>query len=118
MAVGVVDALEPVEVQEAHGERDAVALAALDLAADVQVQIAGVEQAREVVGDGELLRTLEQDRVLDGDGAGLDEGEQQLQIGLAELAPALVDDLHHADGTAARDERSAEHGTGLELRGG
>jgi hypothetical protein len=63
-----------------------VALAALDLSPDVQVQVARVEEAGEVVGDGELLRALEQDGVLDGDGAGLDERQQQLEIALGELA--------------------------------
>ena len=87
MPVRVVDALEAVEVQEDHGERDAVALAALDLAPDVEVQVARVEQPGEVVGDGELLGALEEDGVLDGDGAGLHQGEQQLEVGLGELAP-------------------------------
>ena len=110
--VRVVDALEAVEVQEDHGERDAVALAALDLAPDVEVEVARVEELGEVVGDGELLGALEEDGVLDGDGAGLDQGEQQLQVGLGELPAQLVDDLHHADGAPARDEGRAEDGAG------
>ena len=61
--------------------------------ADVEVQVARVEELGEVVGDGELLGALEQDRVLDGDGAGLDQGEQHVEVGLGEAAPQLVDDL-------------------------
>ena len=115
VAVRVVDALEAVQVQEDDRERDAVALAALDLAADVDVQVARVEELGEVVGDGELLRALEEDGVLDGDGAGLHQGEQHLQVGLGELAPQLVDDLHHPDGAPAGDEGRAQDGAGPEL---
>ena len=115
VAVLVVDPLEAVEVQEDHGERDAVALAALDLAAEVDVQVARVEELGEVVGDGELLRALEEDRVLDGDGAGLHQGQEHVEVGLREAAPQLVDDLHHADGVAAGDEGRAQDGAGLEL---
>jgi hypothetical protein len=47
--------LKAVEVEEDDREGDLVALAALDLAADVEVQLARVEELRQVVGDRELL---------------------------------------------------------------
>jgi len=47
-----------------------VALAALDLPPEVEVQVARVEEAGEVVGDRELLGPLKEDRVLDGDRRG------------------------------------------------
>ena len=84
----VVDALEAVQVEEDDRERDAVALAALDLAPDVEVQVARVEELGQVVGDGELLGALEQDGVLDGDGAGLHQRQQQVEVGLGEAAAA------------------------------
>src|SRR3970040_808999 len=60
--------------------RDPVALAALDLAAQVEVQVARVEQPRQVVGDRELLGALEEDGVLDRDRAGLDEGQHEGEV--------------------------------------
>ena len=86
----VVDALEAVEVQEDHRERDAVALAALDLAAEVEVQVARVEELGQVVGDRELLGALEEDRVLDGDRAGLDQRQHQLRSARVKRPPSLL----------------------------
>ena len=116
VAVLVVDPLEAVEVEEDHRQRDAVALAALDLAAEVEVQVARVEQPREVVGDRELLGALEQDRVLDRDRARLDERQHAARGPVCVKRPAeLVDDLEHADRAPARDERGAQDRARLEL---
>src|SRR4051794_40448903 len=116
MPVLIVHAFESVEVEEDDRQRDAVALAALDLASDVQVQVARVEELGEIVGDRELLRLLEQDRVLDGNGARLHERQQDVEVAVGEPAAQLVDDLDDTDRAAARNERGAKDRTGLELR--
>ena len=50
MAVGVVDRLEPVQIQKDHGERAAAAPAPGDLAFEQEVGLAAVEQACQIVG--------------------------------------------------------------------
>ena len=93
-----------------------MALAALDLAAEVEVQVARVEEARQVVRDRELLGALEEDGVLDRDRAGLDEGQHEGEVVAGEAAAELVDDLEDPDRPPARHERRAEDRPRLELR--
>ena len=58
VALGVVDALEVVEVEDHGAERVAVAAGAGDLLADAQLHRAVVEDARERVGAGDVLDVL------------------------------------------------------------
>src|SRR2546426_9871899 len=61
MAVGVVDRLETVEVEEDDRDRLPVALRPLDLPSEKRVQIARVVEARRVVGHRQLLQPLEEE---------------------------------------------------------
>src|SRR5258707_7194978 len=60
VAVGVVDFLEAVEVQEENGEGAAVAIGALGFGFENVQQAAGVGEPRERVADGEMTHLLEE----------------------------------------------------------
>ena len=81
MAVGVVDALEVVDVEHDQAHPRAAALGSLDLVGDDLLEAAVVEQAGQLVGDRLALDRVVQVRVLDRD-AGL-AGEVAEQLALA-----------------------------------
>jgi hypothetical protein len=115
VSILVVDPLEAVQVEEDDRERDAVALAALDLPAQIEVQVARVEELGQIVGDGELLGALEENRVLQSDRARLDQGQHEIEVGAGEPPLTLVDDLEDADCPPPRDEGRAQDRAGGEL---
>jgi hypothetical protein len=67
VAVGVVDALEVVEVEEEQRQVLALLAAAADLLGKRDVEVAVVEQAGEVVALGDLLGLTGVEHVLDRD---------------------------------------------------
>ena len=81
---------------------------------EIDVEVAGIEQLGEIVGDRQLLGLLKQERVLDRDGGGLDQHQQHVEVAAREVAPGAVEHLHDADDATARDERGAQHRPGLE----
>ena len=80
MAEAVVDQLEVVEVEHDEPDGRAEALRALDLARELLLELAAVEQLRERVGLGLLLDQPVQAGVLDRDGALADERADALGV--------------------------------------
>ena len=80
MAEAVVDQLEIVEVEHHEPDRRAEALRALDLARELLLELAAVEQLRQRVGLGLLLDQPVQAGVLDRDGALPDERADALGV--------------------------------------
>src|ERR1051325_8554050 len=63
MAVDVVDLFEPVEIDKKQRQRPAIADGALRLFAKDLVEVARVEELREIVGDRERLRARDAARM-------------------------------------------------------
>jgi hypothetical protein len=107
VAVRVVDGLEMIEVDEHERKFVAVALRAVDLRLQNEIQVPRVVQAGAIVGDGELVDALHVARVFQGDGGEIRQGFEQRQVALLKSLPAhAVDQLDDAEAMFAE-----AHGT-------
>ena len=99
VAVGVVDLLEVVEVDEEQAEAClGDGCGELDLLVQQGVEVAGVEEAGAVVGDGELVDELDRAGILDGDGGVVAEDAQEGDGVLALQVELGVEELDDAEG--------------------
>jgi hypothetical protein len=109
MAMAVVDALEPVQVDKQQRQRSAAARRSFRLAPQHLEQVPRVVQLRQIVRDGERFRALHPQRVLEGNGAGRNPGEQHVDRRGRQFRSGLrrhtIDRDDGADGAAAALER-------------
>ena len=105
MAVGVVDILEAIEVKEGEADRCALDSDALEFTIEYMVEVAGVEEASAVVGDGELLDAGDVVSVFDRDGGVVGEDVEKSNGVVVHLVGAGIDDLDNAVGSLAAAER-------------
>ena len=118
VAVAVVHPLEVVEVEEDHRYRVPEAGRAHHLLLQRPLQMARVEQSGVIVEDGQLLHLVEVARVLDGDGAELGDGAEDLQVFVVKGAVVgAVHQLDHAQRPVLEGERHAEDRFGVEAGG-
>ena len=96
VALGVVDALEVVEVQDHGAERMPVTARAGDLLADAQLHRAVVEDARQRVGAGDVLDVLERLRVAAGDGGEAGDRLERAQVLVLDVAAGRPRHLERA----------------------
>ena len=97
VAVGVVDVLEVVEVEQHEAQRLAEALGALDLGGHGLLEAAAIEQAGQLVGHRLALDRLVQADILDRHRRLLGEVVEELALGRAEgaVAPRHRDDARY-----------------------
>ena len=116
--VGVVDALEVVDVEHDQPELVAEAPRALDLGRDDLLEAAVVEQAGQLVRDRLALDLLVQVDVLDRDRGLVREVLEQLALALAErpAGPGDRDHAEHAVLGLGRRERARERVRARDLR--
>ena len=100
VAVGVVDALEVVDVEHDQAHVAAEALGALDLLEDDLLEAAVVEEAGQLVGDRLALDRLVQVDVLDRDAGLLGEVGEQLALAGGERRRCARDGEHAEDAAA------------------
>ena len=109
VAVGVVDALEVVEVHDDDAERAARGGGGLDLAPQALLRAAMVEQPGEAVGGGLVAQVLALARRLVGErghrGEALD--ERDLGVGVPAVHADAVD-VQRADDAVVREQRHAD----------
>ena len=124
VAVSVVDVLEVVEVDEgeAEGDGDWIGLGARGrslgefyLLLEHGVEVAGVEEAGAVVGDGELVDEVDGACVADGDGGVVAEDAQEGDGVFAEEIELGVEELDDAEGFLARADGDACDGVDVEV---
>src|SRR6185312_6544492 len=116
VAMRVVDLLEAVEVKEEQAELVRGILAMLgQLLVEQRVEMARVEQAGAIVGDGELVDALDGAGVLDGDGGVVAEQAQKADGILAQQIELAVEQLNDAEGLVAGAYRHARDGLDVEL---
>ena len=115
MSMRVVDRLEVVEVDEDHAELVAEARRAVDLGFKGFVQMARIEQARAIVGDGQFLNLLDRPRILNRN-RGIVAQRLQKEHLLLSQAHVGVDQLDHAQYAVFRAQRHADDRAGLQLR--
>ena len=65
-----------------NGEFESIAVRAVDLRVQHEIQMPRVVQAGAIVGDGQLVDALHVARVFDGDGGVVREGFEQRQVAL------------------------------------
>src|SRR3972149_5629303 len=117
MAVLIVDTLETVEGEEDEGQRGLLLAGSIDLFSQTDIQIVGVVELRQVVGNSQLLRPLKEKGVLQGNSRRLDEGEKQIQIPFRESTPrGAIQNLHHAYRRSSGDQRGTENRASAQLR--
>ena len=121
MAVTVVDRLETVEVEEQKRQRTPAPGGALGFAPENQVQIAGVVQARQVVGNRQRFRLLQGQRVGEGEGRWLQHRTERQDDRCSERGGARrgrgVETDEHAHRAVAADQRKRQRGPGGAGRG-
>src|SRR6185369_3641850 len=100
------DGLEAVEVDEEKAEL----LALGHLLVEHGVEVAGVEEAGAVVGDGELLDEGDGAVVLDGDGGVVAEDAEEGDRVLGEEIELAVEELDDAEGLVAGADGHASDG--------
>ena len=112
VAVGVVDLLEAVQVDEEQRQRPAAAHRALGFLAKRVVQVPRVVELGQVVGDRQRLGASDAERVRQRIGRRLEQADDR--VGQARrhdrqpARPATVDADQDADDRAVGDERPAE----------
>ena len=79
VAVGVVDRLEAVQVEEQHRQRPLAAHGALGLLPQHLVEVARIRQQRQVVGHRQRLGALQRQGVVEGDGRDLEHRPERQQ---------------------------------------
>ena len=116
VAVGVVDLLEVVEVDEQQAELvAAIGCRDRDLFVQQGVEVARVEEAGAVVGDGELVDQLDRARVLDGDGGVVAENAEEGDGVLAHQVELAVEELDDAESLVSGADRDAGDGLDVQL---
>ncbi len=117
--MGVVDLFEVVEVDEEQAEAGlGDGCGQLDLLVQQGVEVACVEEAGAVVGDGELVDELDGAGVLDGDGGVVAEDAQEGDGVLALQVELGVEELDDAEGFVAGTDGDAGDGADFEFRMG
>ena len=111
VAVGVVDRLEAVEVDEQQRQRAAVAVDQLQLAVERLVEVAEVVERRDLVGDRHLARLLQQAHVLEGERHGVGQRLQPRERARRRRPLGLrAAEREHADRVLARAQRQQHVG--------
>ena len=82
MPVRVVHHLEAVEVDEDQRKFKSVAVRAVDLRIQHEIQVPGVVQAGAIIGDGQLVNALHVPRILDGDRGVVGQRFEQSEVAL------------------------------------
>ena len=115
--MGVVDALEVVDVEHDQAELVAVAAGALDLGGHDLLEAAVVEEAGQLVGDRLALHGLVQVDVLDRDARLVGQVGEQLALAVRERAVAARhrDDADHLVAVLGRAERRGERAGAADL---
>ena len=108
MAVGVVDLLELVDVEEGHRQRRLAPLGTRDLLLEAVVEVAVVVDPGEGVGVRGLLEALVHVRDVDGRRDLRADGLHEREVALPERADRTVREDEHADRASAGDERHDE----------
>ena len=115
MAVGVIDVLEMIEIDEDHAEFVFEAGRAIDFRLQRLVQVPRIVEAGAVIGDGQLLDLLDGAGVVDGDGGIIAERLQKEHFGVAEIIEHAIDQLDDAQGAVLGAQRYAHYRAGLPL---
>ena len=121
VAVGIVDVLEVVEIEEAEAEvrldGEHLGVGGFgDLLLELGVETARVEQAGAVVGDAEVVDELDVASVLERDGGVVAEDAEEADGVLGQEVQRAVVQLHDAHGALAAADGKAGDGTEVELR--
>jgi hypothetical protein len=120
MAVLVVDGFEAIEVEEDEAERFGFVAGDVQLGLKQGVEMAGVEEAGDVVGDGKLLCVGDVLSVFDGDGGVIDQDVQEGDRLVGVLVEMRIEDFEDAVGAFATSNGQADggaHGKCVTLRG-
>ncbi len=115
VAVCVVHILEVIEIDEDERKLEGVAVRAVDLGIEHEIQMARVVEAGAIVGDRQFVDALDVARVFDGDGGVIGERFEQREVALAETFRAdAIDQLDDAEALVAEahghgDDRTRFH---------
>src|SRR3989449_294279 len=110
----VVDLLEMVEIDEDQREFVVVALGAVNLRFQDEIQVARVVKAGAVVGDRELMNSLDMPGVLERNGSKVGQGFQQRQVAALEaIRPHAIDQFNHAQAAVAEAHWDGHNGLRL-----
>jgi len=113
--MGVVDRLEMVEINEDHAELVAKARRTVDFGFKRLVQMASIEEACTVVGDGEFLNFFDRPGILNRNRGVVAQGLQKEHLLLAHLDIG-VDQLNHAQHAVFRAQWHANDGASSQTR--
>lgn len=116
--VGVVDCFEAIQIDEDEAERSAGQTGGFALLAEEAVELALVEEAGTVIGDGELLNAFDGSGVFDSDRGIVAEQMQERDDIVAEGFQAAVEELNDAEGALMGAQRHTDGGADVKARPG
>src|SRR5579862_711059 len=116
VALGIIDLLEMIKVNEDEREFVVVALGTVDLGFENEAHVAGVIERGAVVGDGEFVNAFYVACVLESDGGEVRESFQELEVARIEAFGAdAVNEFNDAEAGIAESDRDGDDGAGFGL---
>ena len=109
VAVGVVDLLEVIEVDEHERKFVVVALRTVDFGFENEAHVARVVERRAIVGDGQFVDALDVARIFERDGSEIGQRFEQFQVARIEAVGAdAIDQLDDAEAGVAKFDRHGD----------